>query len=183
MKTREDALNLLHEWVKSDSLRKHCYSVAASMEAYAVKFGENSDEYWIAGLLHDFDYEKHPTLEMHPSEGVKVLEKEGYSKEVIHTILGHGNHTGVKRESLMDKTLFAVDELSGLVVALARVRPGNFSGMSASSVKKVLKKKEFAAAISREDIKQGILDLNVNEEEHYELVISALAGIKDKFGF
>lgn len=183
MKTREEAISLMHENVKAESLRKHCYSVAAAMEAYAEKYSEDKDKWWICGLLHDFDWEIHPTMEQHPSEGVKMLRKKGYDEDICIAIMGHGNHTGVKRESLMAKTLFAVDELSGLIVALARVRPGNFDGMSASSVKKAMKKKEFAAAINREDIKQGILEMRVNEDEHFSLVINALSNIKKELGF
>lgn len=186
MISREQSLQLLHEWVSSDSLRKHCYAVAAAMEGYARKNSltqEEIDRWWITGLLHDFDYEKHPSLEQHPFEGIKILKEKEYPEEIIVAILGHGNHTGVKRESAMAKTLFAVDELCGLVMALAKVRPGNFEGMSASSVKKVIKKKDFASAISREDIKSGIQELGANENEHFDLVIKSLSGIKKEIGF
>jgi predicted hydrolase (HD superfamily) len=194
MKTREDALALLNEYVKSESLKKHCLSVAASMEVYAKKYvagGKLSateeaaevDKYWITGLLHDFDWEVHPTLEQHPSKGVKVLREKGWDEDICVAIMGHGLHTGVERESLMAKTLFAVDELSGLVVALARVRPGNFEGMKAKSVKKAMKKKDFAAAISRDDIRLGISELGVDIDEHFELVVRALNGIKKDLGF
>src|SRR3989344_3096442 len=105
MKTRDDAIKLMHENIKSDSLRKHCLCVAASMELYAEKFNEDKDKWWICGLLHDFDWEIHPTMEQHPVEGVKILREKGYEEEICRAILGHGNHTGVKRESLMAKTL------------------------------------------------------------------------------
>ncbi len=186
MKTREEALELLHEWVNSESLRRHCYAVAAAMEGYAEKNDlskEERDKWRITGLLHDFDYERHPTLEQHPVEGTRILIEKGYDSEIIEAILGHGEHTGVKRESLMAKTLFAVDELCGLIMALAKVRTGNFDGMSANSIKKALKKKDFAAAINREDIRKGIAEIAINEDEHFNLVISALARIKDKLGF
>ncbi len=177
MKTKEDALNLLHEWVQSESLRKHCYSVALAMEGYARKNGLSEDEidrWYIAGLLHDMDYERYASLEKHPYEGVKVLREQGYSEEIINAIMGHGNHTGVKRETAMAKTLFAVDELCGLIVALSKVRPDGFNGMTSESVEKVLKKKEFAKNISRDEIEQGIRELNVNRKEHFETVIGAL---------
>ena len=182
MTNREQSLSLLHEWVSSDSLRKHCYAVAAAMEAYAEKYGEEKDAWWTAGLLHDFDYEKHPTLEQHPVEGVKILREKGYSEEIIQAILGHGNHTGVARESMMAKTLFAVDELCGLLVALAKVKPDRFESMTSTSVEKALKKKEFARAISREDIEQGIKDLGIAREEHFILIISALRKITKELG-
>ncbi len=180
---RKEALNLLNEYVKSESLRKHCISVAYAMEKYAEKFRENKDKYWICGLLHDFDYEKYSSLEQHPFEGVKILKEKGYDKEIINAILGHGNHTGVKRESLMAKCLFAVDELCGLIIALARVRTGNFDGMDANSVRKALKKKDFAKGINREDIEQGIIELGVNKEEHFNFVIRALNAAKKELGF
>jgi putative nucleotidyltransferase with HDIG domain len=189
MLKRQEALNLLHEWVKSDSLRRHCLSVAAAMEGYAKKYdlsAEEADKWFICGLLHDFDWERNPTLEEHPKKGCEELRKLGYDNEIIEAIMGHGNHTGVKRDSIMSKTLFAVDELSGLIVALARVRPGNFDGMSAKSVKKAMKKKDFAAAINRDDIKQGIEELGIKEEDmdgHFEIVINALSGIKEELGF
>jgi predicted hydrolase (HD superfamily) len=156
------------------------------MEGYAKKNGlseEEIDSYWITGLLHDFDYERYPSLEKHPYEGVKVLKEEGYTDEIVQAIFGHGNHTGVKRESVIAKTLFAVDELSGLVVALAHVRPGNFDGMTAKSVKKALKKKDFAKGVNRGDIRQGIEELGVEQCEHFEAVIEALNGIKSDLGF
>jgi putative nucleotidyltransferase with HDIG domain len=186
MKTRQEALDLLHKNVKNESLRRHCLSVAYSMEAYAEKFelkDEEKDKWWISGLLHDFDWEIHPSADKHPVEGSKILRKEGYSEDIIIAILGHGNHTGVKRESKMAKVLFAVDELSGFICALAKVRPDRFLGMEASSVKKALKKKDFAAAINREDIKQGIEELGINEDEHFILVIKALDKHKTELGF
>jgi putative nucleotidyltransferase with HDIG domain len=203
MKTREEALELLHEWVKSESLRRHCLGVAACMEAYARKYempdGE-IDDYWICGLLHDFDYEKicdeikemnledtekemEMILKRHPSEGCKVLKEKGYGDEITEAIMGHGNHTGVPRISKMAKTLFAVDELSGLCIAYARVRPAIFQGMKAKSLNKAVKKKDFAAAVSRDDIGQGIEELGVDMKEHFNLVISALRGISGELGF
>jgi predicted hydrolase (HD superfamily) len=137
-------------------------------------------------LLHDFDWERYPTLEEHPIEGCKKLRENGYDEDIIEAILGHNKATGIKRRSLMAKTLFAVDELSGLIVALARVRPGDFEGMSAKSVKKAMKKKDFAAAINRDDIRLGIEELGIGEEEKdgfFELVVKALDGKKRDLGF
>jgi len=190
MKSRQDALNLLQEWVKSESLRRHCLGVAVSMEKYAEKRNlsrEDKDKWYLCGLLHDFDWERYPNTDEHPIKGCQELRKKEYDEDIITAILGHNVKTGIKRYSLMAKTLFAVDELSGLVVALARVRPGNFDGMSAKSVKKAMKKKDFAAAINREDIELGMEELSLeNDEEknsHFELVISALSGVKGELGF
>jgi len=185
MKSREEAISLLHEWVTSESLRRHCLGVAVCMEAYAKKnglFDEEVNKWWICGLLHDFDYEKYPDIETHPIEGCKRLRELEYDEEIIEAILGHNPATGIPRRSKMAKTLFAVDELSGLIVALARVRPGGFEGMSSKSVKKVMKKRDFAAAINREDIKQGTEELEVEFDKHIELLISALSPISKELG-
>jgi putative nucleotidyltransferase with HDIG domain len=186
MKTREEAIELLNEWVISESLRRHCLGVAACMEEYAEKMEleeSDLDKYWICGLLHDFDYEKFPSLKDHPFRGVEILRGKGYDDDILDAIMGHGDHTGVMRESQISKVLFAVDELSGLVMALAKVRPGNFSGMSAKSVKKIMKKKDFATAINRNDIEKGIEELGVDRNEHFEIIIMALSGIAGKLGF
>jgi putative nucleotidyltransferase with HDIG domain len=183
MKTRLEAIKLVNEFIQSDSLKKHCLAVGVAMEAYAKKFGQDEEKWWICGVLHDFDYEKFPDIMKHGLEGAKILKERGYDEDIANAILRHNSNLGFARETLMDKTLFAVDELCGLVVALARVRPGRFEGMSASSVKKVMKKKEFAAAINREEIRQGILELGVVEDEHFELVIKALAGVRVELGF
>lgn len=186
MKTRQDAIKLLEEYVQSLSLRRHCYSVAYSMEAYAEKLElseEEKDKWFITGLLHDFDYEKFPTVPEHVTEGTKILRSLNCSEEIIEAIQGHAHYTGVPRKTKMAKTLFAVDELSGFVVALAHVRPGNFEGMSSSSIKKGLKKKGFAAAVNRDEIQQGISELEVNPEEHYDLVIEAQRKHSKELGF
>ena len=190
MKTRSEARELLGDWVKSESLKRHCLGVAACMEAYAKRkgLGENEvDKWYICGLLHDFDWERYPDLNTHPIKGCEKLKKLEYDEDIITAILGHNVKTGVRRYSLLAKTLFAVDELSGLVVALARVRPGNFDGMSAKSVKKAMKKKDFAAAIDRKDIQLGIEELGINDDEgrdgHFELVIKALSASKQELGF
>lgn len=180
-KTREEALKLLHEYVQSESIRRHCYAVAASMEEYAEKYSENKDKWWITGLLHDFDYEKYSTIPEHVTEGAKILEDKGYPQDIIEAIQGHVDYTGIQRISLMSKCLFAVDELSGFVVALAKVKQG--FQMDAESIKRALKKKGFAAAINREDIEKGIIELGISKEEHFNLVIRALEKIKKELGF
>lgn len=179
---RKEALEILNEFVKSESLKRHCLAVAASMEAYAEKFGEDRNKYWITGLLHDFDWEIHPTLEAHPAEGVKILRERGVDEDILTAILGHNECTKVPREILMAKTLFAVDELSGLIVAIARVK-GGFENIDANSVRNAMKKKGFAAAINRDDIRKGLVELGVDETEHFELVIGALSRIKGDLGF
>ncbi|MEK6825355.1 MAG: HD domain-containing protein [Nanoarchaeota archaeon] len=183
MISRDDATKLLHEHVQSDSLRKHCLAVAYACEAYADYFQADRDLWFATGLLHDFDYEEFPTKEHHPFEGVKILKDKGYPAEIIEAILGHAEYSGVKRASNLAKTLFAVDELSGFIVALAKVRPGNFEGMSSDSVKKALKKKGFAEAISREDITKGIQELNIPDNQHFERVINALRDHAQALGF
>ncbi len=186
MKTREEALALLYEWVKSDSLRKHCIAVGAAMEKYALVFDVEADDvdvWWTCGLLHDMDYEKYPDINVHPIMGCKELRKHEYDERIIESILSHNEKTGIKRYNKMSKTLFAVDELCGLIMALAKVRPENFSGMDAESVKKVMKKDNFAASINRGDIQKGIEELGVKEDEHYCNVIEALGNVKKELGF
>ncbi len=183
MPSRQDALTLLQEYVQSESLRLHCLAVACAMESYAFFFNENTDLYWITGLLHDFDYERFPTLEQHPFQGSKILREKGYPAEIIDAILGHGDHTGVPRISNLAKALFAVDELSGLLVALAKVRADHFRTMSSDSVEKALKKKGFAAAVNRADIQKGIQELGVDRKEHFEQCIASLSGHAAELGF
>jgi predicted hydrolase (HD superfamily) len=174
--TPDEARALMHEWTESDALRVHMECVAACMGAYAEKYQPGEKDRWIvAGLLHDFDYERHPTVEDHPFKGVEYLKANtDLDDEVIHTILAHAPHTGVPRESIMDKCIFAVDELSGFIVACAKVRPTGIEDMKAKSVTKKLKDKAFAAAVSREDINLGIEELGVDRSEHIQLCIDAI---------
>lgn len=181
--TRDDAWKLLAEWVSSESLRRHCRAVEAAMRGYAPVYGGDPEVWGIAGLLHDFDYEKHPNLVRHPIEGVKVLRVKGYPDDVCEAILGHGDHTGVPRRTDMAKCLHAVDELSGFLVALAHIRPGNFAGMAPDSVERNLKKKGFAAAIDRAAIQKGIDELGVDRKGHFERVIAALRDAARELGF
>lgn len=179
---RQDALNLLHEYTKTDSLRKHALAVEAAMRAYAVKFGEDPETWGVVGLLHDFDYEMYPQVPDHPTKGSEILREHGYPEEIRHTILSHVPEMNIPRETQMAKVLFACDELSGFIVACALVRPSKLEGLGASSVKKKLKDKAFARTVSREDIQQGVQELGVPMEEHIEFVVAALSNIKSDLG-
>jgi len=172
--TREDALSLLSEYTKTESLRKHALAVETVMRAYARKFGENVDEWGIAGLLHDFDYEMFPTPEQHPYVGNKILAEKGYPESIRNAIMGHAPYTHVRRETRMAKCLFACDELSGFIIAVALVRPTKLQGLEPSSVKKKLKDKAFARTVSREDIRTGMAEFLVPDDDHISFVIRAL---------
>lgn len=178
-----DALTLFHEWTKTDSLRRHAYAVEAAMGFYARKYGEDETLWRTAGLLHDMDYEKHQTLEEHPYVGVGVLREAGYPEELCEAIMGHAPHTGTPRTTLMAKTLFAVDELAGFITAVAYVRPTGLGGMKPRSVTKKLKDKAFAAAVSREDIRQGAEDLGIDLSEHIANVIAGMQADATRLGF
>ena len=181
--TREDAWSLLCEHTKSESLRNHARAVEQIMRAYARKWGEDEDLYGIVGLLHDFDYEKHPTMEEHPYKGAEILRKRGYPEEVITAIMGHANYTGVPRDSLLAKTLFACDELAGFMFAVTFVRPSkSIHEVRPKSVKKKLKQPSFAASVNREDIEQGIAELGVDRDEHIQFVIDAMKEIDEELG-
>ena len=161
-------------WTESDSLRKHMLAVEAAMRAYARRFGEDEEKWGITGLLHDMDYERHPTPEEHPMVGVRELESRGYPDDVIHAIKGHADYLDVPRDTLMSRTLYAVDELSGFIVACALVRPEGLENMKAKSVRKKMKQKSFAAAVNREDIVRGAEELGVDLDEHIVFVAGAL---------
>ncbi len=179
---REESWELLCEWTESDSLRKHMLAVEAAMRAYAGKFGEDEEKWGITGLLHDMDYEKHPTPNEHPMVGVRELESRGYPEDVLHAIKGHADYLDVPRDTPMAKTLYAVDELSGFIVACALVRPEGLEGMKAKSVRKKMKQKSFAAAVNREDIVKGAEELGVDLGEHIEFVARALRERSDVLG-
>ena len=176
----EQARQLMHEWTESLALRVHMECVAACMGAYAARLEPNERDRWlIAGLLHDFDYEKHPSRQEHPFVGIRHLEGRGdVDREILDAILGHAEYSGTPRVTAMQKALFAVDELAGFIVACAKVRPNGISDLEPSSVKKKLKDKAFAAAVSREDIRKGFAELgplaNVDETEHIRLCIQAI---------
>jgi putative nucleotidyltransferase with HDIG domain len=181
--TRQDAWALLTEFTKNPNLIKHALAVEAAMRAYARKFGEDEEKWGIVGLIHDFDYEQHPTLEEHPFVGAKILEERGWPKDIIKAVLAHADHTGVKRESLMEKALYAVDELTGLIVAVALVRPTkSILDVTVESVKKKWKEKSFAAGVKREDIERGAQELGVPLDEHISIVLEAMKGIASELG-
>jgi len=179
--TRAQALALLHEYTKTDSLRKHAYSVEAAMRAYAKKYNENEDLWGAVGLIHDFDYEKYP--DEHPMRGAKILEERGVSEDIRQVILSHAEFTGVSRDNLMAKSLFAVDELCGFIIAVTLVRPTKSIGeVSVKSVKKKMKDKRFAAKVNRDEIRKGCEELNLDFDEHVTFVIRALSPIAVSLG-
>lgn len=181
--TIDQARTLMHDWVTSPALRLHMECVACCMASYARELDPAEVDRWIiAGLLHDFDYERHPSREEHPFVGVRHLESLGVDEEIRRAILGHAEYSGVERDTPMARALFAVDELAGFIVACARVRPTGLSDMQASSVKKKLKDKAFAAAVSRADIEQGIRELGVDRDAHIQRCIDALASEAPRLG-
>jgi putative nucleotidyltransferase with HDIG domain len=174
--TREQAWELFCAWTQSPSLRKHVQAVEAAMRAYAPRFGADPDHWGLVGLLHDLDYERYPDLETgHPRMALEELERQGFSPEFVRAVASHADFLGVSRESDMEKALFAVDELSGFVMACAYVRPEGIHGMTPKSVKKKLKTPAFAAAVSREELRAGAEALGVDFDEHVTTVIAALA--------
>ena len=186
--TRESALALMQELTQSDSLRKHMLAVETAMRAYAEKFGEDVERWGLAGLMHDFDYERWPNAaqsptEAHPAHGVRMLRERGWPEDILEAIMGHGNYTGVPRTSRMAKTLFAVDELTGLVTATALVKPSrSVLDVDAKSVRKKMKDKAFARGVNRDDIVQGAADLGVDLDEHIAFVIAAMQRNADALG-
>ena len=183
MINRDSAWSLLCEFTQSDSLRKHMLAVEACMRAYARKFGEDEEKWGITGLLHDFDYEKYPTPQEHPFVGNKILEERGYSEEMRRAILSHAEYSGVKRESKMEKTLFACDELAGFITATALVKPGkSLAEVEAKSVRKKMKDKAFARSVNRDDIINGAAEMGVDLEEHIAFCIEAMKTIAPQLG-
>ena len=177
---RNAAFELMCEFTQSEGLRRHMLCVETAMRAYAEKFGEEIEKWGIVGLLHDFDYEKWPTPPDHPLQGSKILEQYGYPDDVIYAIQSHVDQlAGCPRVSTLDKTLFACDELSGFISAVALVRPEGIQGMQAKSVRKKMKQKSFAEKVNREDIVNGAADLGVELNEHIQFVIDALAANAD----
>lgn len=178
--SRADALAIVHEFTQSDSLRKHMLSVETAMRAYARKFGEDEETWGLAGLVHDFDYERYPNAahsatEEHPAWGVRHLRGLGWPEDVLNAILGHAQYSGVPRESRMAKTLFAVDELTGMITATALVKPTrSINDVDAKSVRKKMKDKGFARGVSRDDVIEGARDLGVDLDEHIQFVIGAM---------
>ena len=183
---RDEAWQIVTEYTRSDSLRKHMLSVEAAMRAYATHFKANPDEWGVVGLLHDFDYERYPdvAVEGHPVVGAKILRERGVSEDIIRAILSHATEvSGVERETLMEKTLYAVDELTGLITATALVRPSkNIADVTVSSVKRKWKDKAFAAGVNRTEIEQAARDLNVPLDEHIGVVLQAMQAIAPTLG-
>jgi putative nucleotidyltransferase with HDIG domain len=180
---RSQAWSLLCEYTQSESLRKHMLAVEACMRAYARKFGEDENQWGITGLLHDFDYEKYPTPAEHPFVGNKILEERGYPEDVRRAILSHADYSGVKRESKMEKTLYACDEIAGFITASALVKPNkSLAEVEAKSVRKKMKDKAFARSVNRDDIINGAADLGVDLEEHIAFCIEAMKGIAGELG-
>ena len=175
MPTREDAWNLLCEYTESDSLRRHGLAVEQVMRKMAQKYGEDEELWAMTGLLHDFDYEKYPTMEEHPYVGNKILKEKGYPEELTNAIMGHANYTKVPRKSLMAKALYAADEISGFIFAVTYVRPSkSVHDVKVKSVKKKLKQKSFAASVNRAEVYEGPEELGVPLEEHIQFIIDAL---------
>lgn len=180
---RDYCLSLLKEYTQSESLLKHAFAVESCVKAYAKKFGEDENYWGNVALLHDFDYEKYPTAEEHPFKGAEILRSKNFPEEFIQSILSHADYTGVKRETLLQKTLFACDELAGFLTAVAYVRPSkSIDEVEVKSVKKKLKDKAFARAVSREDIIKGAEELGVDLDSHIAFCIEAMKQNKDLLG-
>ncbi len=188
--SRADALAIVHEYTASESLRKHMLSVEAAMRAYAEKFGEDPDRWGLAGLIHDFDYERfpnnaHSATEEHPAEGVRILRSRGWPEDILEAILGHATYSGVPRTTRMAQALFAVDELTGLITATALVKPSkSVHDVDAKSVKKKMKDKAFAKGVNRDDVLVGARELGVDNDmdAHIQFVIDAMRRVADAIG-
>ena len=180
---RAKANQVVEEHVQSDSLRRHLFAVETCMRAYARKEGEDEETWGVAGLLHDFDWEVCPTPESHPTFGAEILRARGFPEEIVRAVLSHGNHTGIARETTMEKALFACDELSGFVTAVALVRPTkSLSDTKISSVKRKMKDKAFAKSVSRDDMRQGAEELGVELDDLIAFVIDALKPVAPQLG-
>jgi len=183
MKDRAEAWGLLTEFTQSESLRKHALAVEACMRAYAHKNDGDESLWGIVGLIHDFDYEKYPSLTDHPYKGNEILKERGWPEEICRAIMSHAEYTGVTRDSAMEKTLFACDELAGFITACALVKPGkSLAEVEATSVKRKMKDKAFARSVNRNDITEGAADLGVDLEQHIAFCIEAMKGIADQLG-
>jgi putative nucleotidyltransferase with HDIG domain len=181
--SREQAWDLFCSWTESESLRRHVLAVEAGMRAYARRFGEDEEQWGLVGMLHDLDYERYPDLETgHPRMALEELRRQGFSDEFVRAVASHADALEVSRDSLMEKTLYAVDELSGFVMACAFVRPEGIHGMTPKSVKKKMKTPAFAAAVDREELREGAAALGVDFDEHVAVVIDALAERSGELG-
>jgi putative nucleotidyltransferase with HDIG domain len=180
--SRDRAWETLTRHTKSEALLRHALAVEASVRAYARQFGEDEEIWGVTALLHDFDWEMHPTLEQHPQDGAPILREEGYPEEVIEGVLSHAEHLALPRDTLMKKTLFACDELSGFIHACGLVRPDGIATLEPKSVKKKLKQPSFASGVNREDVYKGAEDLGVELDDHIRFVIEALRPIASQLG-
>lgn len=180
---RAQTLEFLDQHVQTDMLMKHLFTVEAAMRGYARKYGEDEERWAIAGLLHDFDWEICPTPESHPTFGANILREHGYPEDIIRAVLTHGEHTGIPRKSLLEHTLFAVDELSGFIRAVALVRPGkSLDDLSPRSVHRKLRDKNFARDVNREDIRKGAEELGVDLDEHISFIVESMKPIAERIG-
>jgi putative nucleotidyltransferase with HDIG domain len=183
MNSRESAWCLLTEFTQSESLRKHALAVEACMRAYARKLGGDEEIWGVVGLIHDFDYEKYPSLQDHPYKGNEILKERGYSDEIRKAVMSHADYTGMTRDNPMEKTLFACDELAGFITAATLVKPSkSLAELDAKSVRKRMKDKAFARSVNRDDIVNGAAGLGVDLEEHITFCIAAMKGIADQLG-
>jgi putative nucleotidyltransferase with HDIG domain len=181
--SRDQAWSVLTEFTQSDSLRKHARAVEASMRAYAGRYDEDVEAWGVAGMLHDFDYEMHPRAPHHPMKGAEILVMRGVPEPIVHAILAHADYSGVPRVSRLDRTLYACDELSGFVHAVALVRPGRvITGLEPPSVRKKLKDKGFARTVNRDDVYRGATELGVDLDAHIAFVIAALTEVAPEIG-
>jgi putative nucleotidyltransferase with HDIG domain len=181
--SRDQAWSVLTEFTQSDSLRKHARAVEASMRAYAARYDENVEAWGVAGMLHDFDYEMHPRAPHHPMKGAEILMMRGVPEPIVHAILAHADYSGVPRVSRLDRALYACDELSGFVHAVALVRPGRvITGLEPPSVRKKLKDKGFARTVNRDDVYRGATELGVDLDAHIAFVIAALTEVAPGIG-
>jgi putative nucleotidyltransferase with HDIG domain len=180
---RQDAWNLLCEYTQTENLRRHALAVEACMRYYARLWGEDEELWGIVGLLHDMDYEQHPSLEEHPFVGMEILRQRGYPEKVVRAVGAHADHTGIPRQTRMEHTLFACDELTGFVTAVALVRPNKkLAEVDVAAVRKKMKDKAFARAVSREDLLKGAEEIGLPFEEHVQHVINAMSTIAEELG-
>jgi putative nucleotidyltransferase with HDIG domain len=180
--TREQAWETLTKYTQSEALRRHALAVEAAVGAYARKFGDDEELWRVTALLHDFDYEMHPTLDKHPQDGAPILREEGYPEEVVEGVLSHAEHLGLPRDTPLKKTLFACDELSGFIHACGLVRPDGIETLEPKSVRKKLKQPSFASGVNRDDVYKGAEGLGVELNEHIAFVIEALRPIAPELG-
>lgn len=181
--TREEAQGILDEWMSDENLKKHCYAVEAAMRAYAAKLGGDEERWGVVGLLHDFDYERYPDLGNHPFKGVEYLRGRGYAGELLDAVLAHAEHTNVQRDTDLKRAIYAVDELTGLIVAVALTRPSKkLADVTVDSVLKKWKEKAFARGVDRKMIEVGTEELDVPLREHVEVVLKSMQDISDKLG-